>query len=76
MLETAAGAKGNPRPYGMPPFGQALSDGDLAAVATYVRNASGPSCANRLARERIRSRSASSHGTSKRARPRLVGWDR
>ena len=32
---------GNPRPYGMPPFGQALSDADLAAVATYVRNAWG-----------------------------------
>lgn len=32
---------GNPRPYGMPPFGQSLSDADLAAVATYVRNAWG-----------------------------------
>ena len=28
---------GNPRPYGMPPFAQALNDTDLAAVLTYVR---------------------------------------
>jgi mono/diheme cytochrome c family protein len=32
---------GNPRPYGMPPFGQVLKDADVAAVATYVRNAWG-----------------------------------
>jgi len=31
----------NPRPHGMPPFGVALSDNDIAAVATYVRNAWG-----------------------------------
>ena len=30
--------EGNPRPYGMPPFGQTLSDSEVAAVATYVRN--------------------------------------
>jgi mono/diheme cytochrome c family protein len=28
---------GNPRPYGMPPFAQVLSDDDIAAVVTYVR---------------------------------------
>jgi mono/diheme cytochrome c family protein len=28
---------GNPRPYGMPPFAQILSDADIAAVVTYVR---------------------------------------
>lgn len=28
---------GNPRPYGMPPFAQALSDEDIAAVVTYIR---------------------------------------
>lgn len=28
---------GNPRPLGMPPFGQVLSDADIAAVLTYVR---------------------------------------
>jgi mono/diheme cytochrome c family protein len=35
--------EGNPRPYGMPPFGHALSDSEVAAVATYVRNAWGNS---------------------------------
>ena len=33
--------KGNPRPYGMPPFGHSLSDLEVAAVATYVRSAWG-----------------------------------
>ncbi|MEJ7688230.1 MAG: c-type cytochrome [Variovorax sp.] len=28
---------GNPRPYGMPPFGHVLDDNDIAAVLTYVR---------------------------------------
>jgi mono/diheme cytochrome c family protein len=28
---------GNPRPYGMPPFAQVLSDDDIAAVVTYIR---------------------------------------
>jgi mono/diheme cytochrome c family protein len=28
---------GNPRPYGMPPFAQILSDEDIAAVVTYIR---------------------------------------
>jgi mono/diheme cytochrome c family protein len=28
---------GNPRPYGMPPFAQVLSDEDVAAVVTYIR---------------------------------------
>jgi mono/diheme cytochrome c family protein len=32
---------GNPRPYGMPPFGQSLSDAEIAAVATYVRSSWG-----------------------------------
>jgi mono/diheme cytochrome c family protein len=32
---------GNPRPYGMPPFAQSLSDEEIAAVATYIRNAWG-----------------------------------
>ena len=27
---------GNPRPYGMPPFGHTLSDAEVAAVASYV----------------------------------------
>ena len=33
--------EGNPHPYGMPPFGHALTDSEVAAVATYVRNAWG-----------------------------------
>jgi mono/diheme cytochrome c family protein len=32
---------GNPRPYGMPPFGPALKDEEIAVLATYVRNAWG-----------------------------------
>ena len=32
---------GNPRPWGMPPFGHVLSDADVAAVITYIRNAWG-----------------------------------
>jgi mono/diheme cytochrome c family protein len=37
----APATAGNPRPYGMPPFGQALSDTEVAAVASFVRNAWG-----------------------------------
>ncbi|MGN2244643.1 c-type cytochrome [Frateuria sp. GZRR33] len=29
----------HPRPYSMPPFAQQLSDGDVAAVVTYIRHA-------------------------------------
>jgi mono/diheme cytochrome c family protein len=32
---------GNPRPFGMPPLGPALNDDEIAAVASYVRNAWG-----------------------------------
>jgi mono/diheme cytochrome c family protein len=28
---------GNPRPYGMPPFAQILSDEQIAAVVSYIR---------------------------------------
>ncbi len=35
------GTAGNPRPYGMPPFAQILSDNDVAAVVTYIRVAWG-----------------------------------
>jgi mono/diheme cytochrome c family protein len=31
------GTAGNPRPYGMPPFAQRLSDDEVAAVVTYIR---------------------------------------
>jgi mono/diheme cytochrome c family protein len=30
--------QGNPRPYGMPPFGQMLNDQEVAAVVSYIRN--------------------------------------
>jgi len=32
---------GNPRPYGMPPFGPSLKDDEIAVLATWVRNAWG-----------------------------------
>lgn len=32
---------GHPRPYGMPPFGPVLSDAELAAVSTYLRQSWG-----------------------------------
>ncbi len=32
---------GNPRPYGMPPFGHALSNEEVAQVVSYIRNAWG-----------------------------------
>jgi mono/diheme cytochrome c family protein len=35
------GTGGNPRPYGMPPFAQNLSDDEIAAVVTYIRAAWG-----------------------------------
>jgi mono/diheme cytochrome c family protein len=36
---------GNPRPFGMPPFGQALGNGDIAAVTTYIRQSWGNAAA-------------------------------
>lgn len=35
------GTQGNPRPYGMPPFGEALNDEQAAAVLYYIRNSWG-----------------------------------
>jgi mono/diheme cytochrome c family protein len=32
---------GNPRPFGMPPYGQVLSNDEIAAVATFVRQSWG-----------------------------------
>jgi mono/diheme cytochrome c family protein len=37
----AASTAGNPRPFGMPPLATELSDEDVAAVLSYVRNAWG-----------------------------------
>ncbi|MFZ6675763.1 c-type cytochrome [Undibacterium sp. Xuan67W] len=36
-----AATKGNPRPYGMPPFAPTLSDAEVALVISYVRNSWG-----------------------------------
>lgn len=36
---------GNPRPFGMPPFSQTLSNGDMAAVTTYIRQSWGNAAA-------------------------------
>ena len=33
----APGTAGNPRPYGMPPYGPVLNDGEVAAVVSHVR---------------------------------------
>lgn len=33
--------RGNPRPFGMPPFATSLSDADVAAVITYIRSSWG-----------------------------------
>nr|WP_229429533.1 MULTISPECIES: c-type cytochrome [unclassified Massilia] len=35
------GTRRNPMPYGMPPFFHSLSDGEIAAVVTYIRTAWG-----------------------------------
>ncbi|HZX30011.1 MAG TPA: cytochrome c [Rhodocyclaceae bacterium] len=45
------GTRRNPMPYGMPPFAQHLSDGDIAAVVTYIRTAWGNHGAPVTARE-------------------------
>jgi mono/diheme cytochrome c family protein len=37
----APATTGNPRPFGMPPFAQALSDDEVAAVVTYIRTSWG-----------------------------------
>ena len=37
----APSTAGNPRPFGMPPFGQSLNDTEIAAVATHLRQSWG-----------------------------------
>lgn len=39
------GTTGNPRPYGMPPFGHSLADGEIAALLSYLRSAWGHAAA-------------------------------
>ena len=45
------GTQRNPMPYGMPPFAHEMSDGDIAAVVTYIRTAWGNRGAPVTARE-------------------------
>jgi mono/diheme cytochrome c family protein len=52
------GTVGNPKPYGMPPFAQALSDDEVAAVVTYIRVSWGNHGAPVSAREANELRSA------------------
>jgi mono/diheme cytochrome c family protein len=52
------GTAGNPKPYGMPPFAQLLSDDEVAAVVTYIRAAWGNRGAPVSAREANRLRTA------------------
>ncbi|ABR90805.1 cytochrome c [Janthinobacterium sp. Marseille] len=37
----APSTAGNPRPYGMPPFGHSMTDEEVASVVTYIRNSWG-----------------------------------
>ena len=52
------GTKGNPQPYGMPPFAGQLSDNEVAAVVSYIRTAWGNRGAPVSAREANELRSA------------------
>jgi mono/diheme cytochrome c family protein len=52
----APSTAGNPRPYGMPPFVHVLSDEDIAAVTTYIRQAWGNQAAAVTAAEVVRHR--------------------
>jgi mono/diheme cytochrome c family protein len=47
---------GNPRPYGMPPFGHELNDAELAAVISFIRTAWGNEAAPVSALEVLRAR--------------------
>lgn len=37
----APSTAGNPRPYGMPPYGHSMTDEEVASVVTYIRNSWG-----------------------------------
>lgn len=47
----APSTSGNPQPFGMPPFGQILSNDDIAAVATFLRQSWGNTAAPVSARD-------------------------
>lgn len=53
FLPTTAG---NPRPFGMPPYGQLLGDADIAAVASFIRQSWGNAAAPVSSSEVIRAR--------------------
>ncbi len=55
------GTAGNPMPHGMPPFAQALSDDEVAAIVTYIRVAWGNRGAAVSAKEANELRSAPLH---------------
>ncbi|MCK1723560.1 cytochrome c [Bradyrhizobium sp. 141] len=55
------GTKGNPMPYGMPPFAGLLSDNEVAAVVSYIRTAWGNRGTPVSAREANELRSAPLH---------------
>lgn len=52
------GTHGNPRPYGMPPFGHELDDAEVAAVLTWIRASWGNSAPQVTAPEVNRHRAA------------------
>lgn len=52
------GTHGNPRPYGMPPFGHELDDAEVAAVLTWIRSSWGNAAPQVTAQEVNRNRSA------------------
>lgn len=49
----------NPRPHGMPPFGQILNDNDIAMLVSYLRNSWGNEAGSVTALEVKRARAAS-----------------
>ncbi|MNW10497.1 Gluconate 2-dehydrogenase cytochrome c subunit precursor [compost metagenome] len=49
----------NPRPHGMPPFGQILNDNDIAMLVSYLRNSWGNEAGGVTALEVKRARAAS-----------------
>lgn len=49
----------NPRPHGMPPFGQVLNDGDIAMLVSYIRNSWGNEAGGVTPLEVKRARAAS-----------------
>ncbi|OUM01395.1 c-type cytochrome [Variovorax sp. JS1663] len=46
--------EGNPRPYGMPPFGHVLDDEEIAAVLTYIRASWGNAASEVTLRDTMR----------------------